>query len=76
MERPQLALIAKHLLERGDISALEAATSYKVRSLSRRIVDLKKAGYRIRTSRNKDGSGQEYVRYHLDLPRLARRSDG
>lgn len=58
-------LILKHLIEVGNISALEAQGIFKCRSLSRRICDLKDAGYKDNISRvlATDSQGQRYARY-------------
>ena len=59
-------LVLSHLKRVGDISALEAQGMYKCRSLSRRICDLKEAGYAITSVHKVDNTGQRYVRYFLD----------
>jgi len=63
------ALVLRHLLPAeggpGHITAIEAQALYKCRSLSRRICDLKAAGYKITTVRKTDLTGQRYVRYYL-----------
>lgn len=56
-------LLLDHLKKVGDITALEAQALYKVRSLSRRIVDIKKRGYNIASIPRVDHAGQRYVRY-------------
>lgn len=56
-------LLIDHLKKVGDITALEAQALYKVRSLSRRIVDIKKQGYAIISVPRVDHAGQRYVRY-------------
>ena len=56
-------LLIDHLKKVGDITALEAQSLYKVRSLSRRIVDIKKRGYSILSVPKIDHAGQRYVRY-------------
>jgi len=44
---------------------MEAHTVYKIRSLPRRIMDLKIKGYEFRSEWNTDLSGQRYKRYYL-----------
>ena len=56
-------LLVDHLKKVGDITALEAQALYKVRSLSRRIVDIKKQGYNVVSIPRVDHAGQRYVRY-------------
>jgi hypothetical protein len=62
----QTALVLKHLRTSGSISSLEAWDAYGVRSLSRRICDLKERGHNI-TAETKyhPVTRQRYVRYHL-----------
>ena len=54
--------ILDHLNNVGSISFLEAWTLYSVRSLTRRIKDLREAGHEI-ISENRRDTGQRYVRY-------------
>lgn len=65
--RSQCDLILAHLKKVGNISFVEAWDSYGVRSLPRRISDLKERGHRI-TSKEKvhPMTGQRYVRYQLE----------
>ncbi len=63
-KKPQTTLILEHLREKGSISAVEAWTLYSVRSLSRRIVDLKGRGHKFNEVTSKAPNGQRYVRYH------------
>lgn len=62
---PMTSLILKHLREKGSITSVEAQALYRCRSLSRRIVDLKQAGYSIRSVLKTDATGQRYARYFL-----------
>lgn len=70
---PQAGKVLALLKEKGSLTPLEAAGVYRVRSLSRRIVDLKEAGYTIVTKLSKDVTGQRYARYYLkgDAPQAA-----
>lgn len=55
--------ILQHLTKVGSISFLEAWDLYRVRSLTRRIADLKERGHAIKTEPKTDALGQRYVRY-------------
>lgn len=57
--------ILNHLVDVGSISFLEAWTLYSVRSLPRRIADLREAGFEIISVMKKDNTGQRYARYRL-----------
>ena len=57
--------IYDHLKKAGSISFLEAWTLYSVRSLPRRIADLREQGIEIISEQRKDLTGQRYVRYSL-----------
>ena len=57
--------ILDHLQKVGSISSLEAWTLYSVRSLTRRIKDLRESGIDIISERRRDNNGQRYVRYSL-----------
>ena len=63
MGKPQTALLLDHFKVKRSISALEAAGTYKIRSLSRRINDLEALGHRFHRSNEVDTAGQRYVRY-------------
>jgi len=65
---PMAKDILEHLKKKGSISPLEAGALYKCRSLSRRICDLKDAGYVINRELKKDITGQKYARYSLEAP--------
>lgn len=54
-----------HLQNVGSISFLEAWDLYRVRSLPRRIADLREKGWEIRSERRTDHLGQRYVRYSM-----------
>jgi len=61
----QYQKVLNHLIDHGSISALEAAELYRVRSLSRRICDLKDEGFEIVSEWRKDPLGQRYKKYRL-----------
>ena len=58
-------LILRHLKNVGSITFLEAVDLYRVRSLPRRIKDLRDAGHEIVSEWRKDTLGQKYTRYSL-----------
>jgi len=60
----QARTILKHLQDEGTITVVEASAVYKVRSLPRRIADLRENDYLITTSMRKDPTGQRYARYY------------
>ncbi|PZA13972.1 hypothetical protein DNX69_00660 [Rhodopseudomonas palustris] len=62
--KPQTHLLLDHFSDKSSITAVEAAALYRIRSLSRRIVDLKKEGHRFSKQHSVDPTGQRYVRYH------------
>jgi hypothetical protein len=62
-DRPMVDILLAHFQKVGNISALEAQGMFKIRSLSRRICDLKERGHVIRPVMKLDSSGQRYVRY-------------
>jgi hypothetical protein len=62
---PQAGKILALLKTKGSVTALEAAGVIRARSLSRRICDLKEAGYTIVTTLSNDTTGQRYARYYL-----------
>ena len=64
-KQSQTAKILEHLNSVGSISFLEAWDLYRVRSLPRRIADLREKGWQIRSDKRKDHLGQRYVRYSL-----------
>jgi len=57
--------ILDHLQKVGSISWVEANDLYRVRSLPRRIADLRQAGHDIISEWKKDHLGQKYTRYSL-----------
>ena len=61
----QIEMLIRHFDSLDSISPMEAHTIYKIRSLPRRILDLKERGYQFRAEWNKDLTGQRYKRYHL-----------
>lgn len=63
---PQTDQIARHMLQHGSISGVEAAAMFKTRSLSRRIRDIRARAVTIRSDYRKDTTGQRYVRYVLE----------
>lgn len=65
IQADQLQTIIRHLKRRGTISSLEAHGVYRIRSISSRICELKKFGYKIEREERRDPAGQRYVRYHL-----------
>jgi hypothetical protein len=63
---PMIDLIAKHLINTGSITNVEAQAIYRCRALPRRIADLKELGFPIKSEMKKDEMDQRYVRYSLD----------
>ena len=57
--------ILAHLKQVGSISFVEANDLYRCRSLTRRIADLREAGYDIVSEWRTDTLGQRYTRYSL-----------
>jgi hypothetical protein len=62
---PQARDVLKMLQASGRITGVQAANVLKVRSLSRRIVDLKEAGHTINRTIKTDHTGQRYAEYTL-----------
>jgi len=62
---PQAHIVLNHLTKAGSITNVEANAVLRVRSVSRRITELRDAGFRIRKEFKKDTTGQRYVRYYL-----------
>lgn len=62
----QNQMILNHMVDQGSISGLEAAELYRVRSLPRRICDLKEAGFKIISEWREDPLGQRYKKYRLE----------
>ena len=61
----QTQKILDHLTKVGSISWVEANDLYRVRSLTRRIADLREAGHDIVGEWRRDHLGQRYTRYSL-----------
>ena len=57
--------ILTHLHDVGSISWVEANDLYRVRSLPRRIADLRQLGFDILSEWKTDRLGQRYTRYSL-----------
>jgi len=57
--------ILNHLRDVGSISWVEANDLYRVRSLPRRIADLRQKGHEIVSEWKTDRLGQRYTRYSL-----------
>ncbi len=62
---PQCATVLSHLKATGSITPVEAQVVYRIRSLPRRIKDLKAYGYNIVCDLHQDMTGQRYGRYRL-----------
>ena len=62
---PQAKQVLDMLQASGRITGVQAANVLKVRSLSRRIVDLKEAGHKIERKMKVDHTGQRYAEYTL-----------
>ena len=62
----QNSTIIAHLQRTGSITMREAMLDYSIQSLTKRISELRKAGYHIETEhRQHPTSGQRYARYRL-----------
>ena len=66
----QKEMIADHLLRKKSISWVEANDLYRVRSLTRRIADLRQSGWPITSEWKRDPLGQRYTRYRLDVEKV------
>ena len=62
---PQTELVLSHLIVVGHISNVEANAVHGIRSVSSRISELKKAGYKIDKTTKHDMTGQRYTSYSL-----------
>jgi hypothetical protein len=60
---PQATIVLKHLAAVGSITNVEAHAVHKVRSVSRRITEIRDHGYLVHKEHRKDINGQRYVRY-------------
>lgn len=63
--KPQTQMILEHLKQYGHITPVEAGAVYKVRSLSKRISEIKEAGHKVKTQLRADACGQRYAHYSL-----------
>ena len=61
----QKDMLKEHFERKESITGVEAAAVYKIRSLPRRIMDLKVDGYIFTHEWKKDVTGQKYMRYVL-----------
>jgi len=61
----QNSQILDHLNRVGSITWVEANDLYRVRSLPRRIADLRERGHKIVSEWRTDNLGQRYTRYSL-----------
>ena len=61
----QVDMLVRHFEEYESISSGEAQMVYRIRSLPRRIMDLKERGYDFRHEWSRDATGQRYIRYFL-----------
>ena len=59
----QVELLRRHFRNESSITPVEAASVYKIRSLPRRIMDLKSMGFQFEHQWRVDGMGQRYMRY-------------
>jgi len=57
--------ILTHLRDVGSITWVEANDLYRIRSLTRRIADLRERGHDIISEWRTDRLGQRYTRYSL-----------
>jgi len=65
----QNQIIMKHFAKAGSITVREAMVEYSIQSLTKRIQELREAGYEIlSTTRFHKVTGQKYVRYTLESP--------
>lgn len=63
--KPQTQLVLDHLKEYGHITPVEAGAVYKIRSLSKRISEIKESGIKVKTQLKADACGQRYAHYSL-----------
>ncbi|QHJ77287.1 MAG: hypothetical protein [Bacteriophage sp.] len=64
-EKPMVKLILEHLKNGKSITSIEANALWRCRSLSRRICDIEKLGYKVARDNREDVTGQTYTRYSL-----------
>lgn len=63
----QTDLLLAHLGSKGSITQVEASALFKIRSLTRRIADLRGNGFDIRSETKWDAvNRQRYVRYYME----------
>lgn len=62
---PQAAKVLDHMIVTGTITNIEAHAVLQVRSVSRRITELRNAGLDITVEHKRDSQGQRYARYSL-----------
>ncbi|MDM0006467.1 helix-turn-helix domain-containing protein [Variovorax sp. J22G73] len=63
---PQTQIVLKHLRAQGSITNVEANAVHGIRSVSRRITELREeSGFNITKQQKRDPNGQRYVRYVL-----------
>lgn len=62
---PQAVKLLDILTTTRSITPVIALTVYHIGSLSKRISELRTAGYTIADSRRKDGFGRQYIEYSL-----------
>lgn len=67
--------VLEHLQTAGSITNVEANAVLKVRSVSRRMTDIIRAGYPIRKETRFDSEGQRYVRYIYEKAIAKARAD-
>lgn len=64
---PQTRKLLGHLEKTGSISQREAMADHSIQSLTKRISELRSAGFAITTERKKHPiTGQRYARYVLE----------
>jgi hypothetical protein len=64
MKKSQNDWLLDHFKRYSSISGQEAASMFRIRSLPRRIMDLKAIGHRFSHEEKYDTTGQKYIRYH------------
>jgi hypothetical protein len=70
---PQSLKVLIHLQAHGSITNVEANAVHKVRSVSRRITEIRAHGYVVGKEYKTDVTGQRYVKYSYlgkNMPRL------